>query len=167
MAKRLLSEKEVLKQLNIPDFRHMTKDSLIAFVSKTSEMSPEVAMKALSQFPDFAKNLSEIIKEYQKIADKTIKSSDDSVKQIYENDKIILKSLAILLEKGDNLTTEERLFILKEMETISEREAYKDSEHKKFLVQMFTIAGTVVVAVTGVAAAVLTGGKFDINLPKK
>lgn len=165
--KHLLTEKEVLEKLNIPDFRHMNKDSLIEFVSNMSEMDPQVALKALEQFPDFAKHLTEIVKDYTKMTERNIKSAEDNLKQVYENDKIILKSLAALLEKGDYLTPEERIFILKEMEVISEREANKDSEHKKFLVQMGAIAGTVAVVAISVTASVLTGGKVQLNLPKK
>lgn len=59
MMKRTLSEKKVLKKLGIPDFRHMTKDKVVEFASMLSRMDPEVAKKALEQFPEYAKNVLE------------------------------------------------------------------------------------------------------------
>ena len=52
---KMLSEAQVLKKLNIPDFRHLSKDNVMSFVSMIDKMDPEVAKKALEQFPDFAK----------------------------------------------------------------------------------------------------------------
>lgn len=46
-----LSEKKVLKKLGIEDFRHMTKDKIVQFASMLPQMDPEVAKKALEQFP--------------------------------------------------------------------------------------------------------------------
>lgn len=43
-----LNEVEVLKQLDIPDFRHMTKDKVINFASMLQNMDPEVAKKQLN-----------------------------------------------------------------------------------------------------------------------
>ena len=49
--KKRYSEEAVLKILDIPDFRHLTKDKAIEFVSMIPQMDPEVAIKALEQFP--------------------------------------------------------------------------------------------------------------------
>ena len=42
---RPYNELQVLKKLDIPDFRHMTKDKVIAFASMIPRMDPEVAKK--------------------------------------------------------------------------------------------------------------------------
>ena len=47
---RKLTEAKVLKTLEIPDFRHMTKDKIGSFVSMLPNMDPEVAKKALDQY---------------------------------------------------------------------------------------------------------------------
>lgn len=44
---RSLTEKQVLRKLGISDFRHMTKDKVVRFVSMLPYMDPEVAKKAL------------------------------------------------------------------------------------------------------------------------
>ena len=51
--KRTISEQKVLKKLGISDFRHMTKDKIVTFASMLPYMDPEVAKKALDQFPSF------------------------------------------------------------------------------------------------------------------
>ena len=50
----MMSEANVLKKLDIEDFRHITKDKVIKMASMLDKMDPEVAKKALEQFPEFA-----------------------------------------------------------------------------------------------------------------
>ena len=58
---RPLTEQQVLKKLKIEDFRHLTKDKVIAMASMLDKMDPEVAKKALEQFPDFANTMKEVL----------------------------------------------------------------------------------------------------------
>lgn len=51
---RPYTEQQVLKKLDIPDFRHLTKEKVIAFATMVPKMNPEVAKEALEQFPNFA-----------------------------------------------------------------------------------------------------------------
>ena len=46
-----LIEAKVLTKLGIPDFRHLTKDKVVSFVSMLPHMDTEVAKMALEQFP--------------------------------------------------------------------------------------------------------------------
>lgn len=64
---RTLSEQKVLKKLGIPDFRHMSKDKIVAFTTMLPKMDSEVAKKALEQFPEFAKTATEIVSYYKEI----------------------------------------------------------------------------------------------------
>ena len=56
-----LTEQKVLKKLDIDDFRHLTKDKVITMASMLDRMNPEVAKKALEQFPDFAATAKEML----------------------------------------------------------------------------------------------------------
>ena len=62
---RLMSEKEVLQKLGIPDFRHLSKKTAVQFISSIPQMDPEVAKKALDQFPELANMALGIAKEYK------------------------------------------------------------------------------------------------------
>ena len=50
-----LTERQVLEKLDIPDFRHITKDKVMEFASMLNKMEPDVAKKAIEQFPEFAR----------------------------------------------------------------------------------------------------------------
>lgn len=52
---KTLTEKQVLKKLGIPDFRHLSKEKMIKLATMLPHMDPEVAKKALEQFPELAK----------------------------------------------------------------------------------------------------------------
>lgn len=55
----MITETEALKSLDISDFRHPTKDTMIKMVSMLDQMDPEVAEKILEQFPEFASTARE------------------------------------------------------------------------------------------------------------
>ena len=63
---RSLTEQKVLNKLGIEDFRHLTKDKVITMASMLDRMDPDVAKKALDQFPEFAKTMKEIVQDFQK-----------------------------------------------------------------------------------------------------
>ena len=75
---RTLSEQKVLKKLDIPDFRHLSKDKIIAFASLLPQMDAEVAKKALEQFPNFASTSLEVMKEYKSILENALVSNSES-----------------------------------------------------------------------------------------
>ena len=41
----------MLKQFDIPDFRHITKDKVMTFASMLQNMEPEVAKKSIRTIP--------------------------------------------------------------------------------------------------------------------
>ena len=80
---RTLTEQIVLKKLGIPDFRHMTKDKIVQFASVLPRMDPEVAKKALEQFPEFAKSATEIVSYYKDVVYKGLDENTASVNSFY------------------------------------------------------------------------------------
>ena len=62
---KTLTEKQVLKQLDIKDFQCLSKDKVIKMASIIDKMEPEVAKKALEQFPEFANTAKEMLVEYK------------------------------------------------------------------------------------------------------
>lgn len=151
---RSFNEKQVLKKLGISDFRHMTKDKIVRFVSMLPYMDPEVAKKALDQFPAFADLAGTIITEYKGIVDAVIKGNASSQDSVYVSCSNILDSLRDELQR-DDLTPEERDRIADRMIEVAKIISEKDSENKKFLIKVMVIVGITVSAVTGAAAAIL------------
>ena len=77
MNKRI-TEEQVLKTLGIPDFRHMTKEKIIQFISVLPYMDPEVAKKALEQFPEFKDLMGTAVIEYKSIIIDMVESNSES-----------------------------------------------------------------------------------------
>lgn len=160
--KRMLTEKQVLKKLNISDFRHLSKDKVMKFASMLPNMDPEVAKKALEQFPEFAKTTKDILVDYKQILEKGMESNDKSIMSCYDASKLIIASLQKELEK-EELTFEERKYIVDKMLEVSRMMNEKDTENKKFLLGLSMVAGVVVTSVIGVAASVL-GSNSQVEL---
>ena len=74
--KRRIDEKDLLKMLGIPSFRHMSKDKLASFVSALPDIDPDVAKKALEQFPDLSTAITEIVGHYAGIVSECLAGSD-------------------------------------------------------------------------------------------
>ena len=91
--KYTLSEKKVLKKLGIPDFRHMTKDKVMSFATMLPYMDPEVAKKALEQFPSFKDLAGDMVTQYKAIVDKAFEENRISQQTFYDACNSIIQSL--------------------------------------------------------------------------
>ena len=151
-----MDEKKVLKKLGITDFRHLTKEKVIKMASILDKMDPEVAKKALEQFPEFANTARELLGEYREFFEKGIEANNQSVKECYNVYHPIIESLQKELEK-EKLTFEERKYIIEQMKDIADTVYKKDTENKKFILNMVTIAGMVVGGTIVTLASVLGG----------
>lgn len=161
MAKRTYSEKKVLKKLGIADFRHMTKDKVVKFASMLPHMDPEVAKAALEQFPSFKELASDMVAQYKDIVEKVLEKNGESQKAFYDACNEIIHTLQKELE-DENITAEERERIEDKMICVAGMIGEKDSESKKFMLQMSGLATAALLVLTGVAAALL-GGNTDFS----
>ena len=150
-----MTEEKVLKKLGIDDFRHITKNKVIKMASMLDRVDPEVAKKAIEQFPDFSNTAKEILKEYKESLDKSLELNADSVKSYYDACNSIISSLQKEVE-NENLSFEEKKYFFDQMM------GEKDSENKKFIAGCVTLG---VVAVTGVIAILgsALGGNTTIH----
>lgn len=160
---RTLGEQKVLRKLGIEDFRHLTKDKVITMASMIDKMDPEVAKKALEQFPDFSNTTKEIVKEYKDTLDKGLESNRESVQSYYDQCKSIIKILEKQLE-SENLSFEERKYIIDKMFEIQKMMGEKDSENKKFITALaLASATTACIAMTVLASALGGNTKIETN----
>ena len=143
--KRTLTEQKVLKKLGISDFRHMTKDKIVKFASMLPYMDPEVAKKALDQFPAFKELVSQLVVEYKAIVEKVL--AENTCNSILESLQRELQS--------DDLTQEEKDRIENKMLEVAKLIGEKDSANKRFLVKVIAIASFAVVGIVGTAASLL------------
>ena len=158
---RQLSEKKVLKKLGIPDFRHLTKDNVITMISMIPQMDPQVAMKALEQFPDLAKTAVELGRGYMETIKEAIESENTSLKSVYDYLNAIVSFLENELQK-ENLTFEEKKYILDKIIEVAKliREAHKDHQH--LILKALTAAGATALGILLIVTQVL-GNNSRIN----
>ncbi|MCH5321518.1 MAG: hypothetical protein J1E36_07120 [Eubacterium sp.] len=164
---KTLTEKKVLKKLGIDDFRHLTKDKVITMASMLDKMDPEVAKKAIEQFPDFSNTMKEILIEYKASIDKALESNDESVKSYYDSCDAIIATCQRELEK-DNLSFDQRREVVDQMILVARMKGDKDSENKKFIATL-VVAGLTAIGVVVSALGTALGGdtKIDIDEIKK
>lgn len=158
---RPYTEVQVLKKLDIPDFRHLTKDKVIAFATMVPKMSPEVAKKALEQFPDFAATSLSVMREYKDVIEQLMEDDRESTQICYDMYNRVMDSLEKLLE-DDNLTFDEKTYILNQMREVAEDVSRKDSEKANNRIKIIGVVG-------GVAAGIVAvlGSAIGVNLTSK
>lgn len=163
---RPYTEMQVLKKLDIPDFRHLTKDKVIEFATMVPRMNPEVAKKALEQFPNFASTSLDVMKEYRTILEKSMEQDQKNAQICYDMYGRVMAALEKILEE-DNLSFEEKTYILSEMKQVADEVSRKDLEKTNARMKLISIASGVaaaVVAILGTAIGVnLTSRQNDIT----
>ena len=158
---RTISEQRVLQRLGIQDFRHMTKDKIMRFATMLPYMDPEVAKKALEQFPAFKDLAGQLVVEYKSIVADTLTDNSESQKVFYQTCNSILDSLKQELQ-NDTLSEEERACIEDRMLKVASMIAEKDSENKRFLLKVIAVVGFFATGIIGTAAAIL-GSNFQTS----
>lgn len=151
---RTISEEKVLKKLGITDFRHMTKEKVVKFATMLPHMDPEVAKKALEQFPSFKDLASDLVGQYKSIVETTCNSNDVSQNAFYEACNNIIRSLQKELEDGE-ITGNERERIEDKMIEVAKIIGEKDSENKGFLLKLAASGAVLAATVIGVGGAIL------------
>lgn len=160
MSKKL-TEAQVLKALNIPDFRHITKDKVISFASMLNTMEPEVAKKALDQFPEFARLALSVLQEYKGVIEKAQDSTSASAKQCLELYNEVIQALKACLAK-EHIPFEEKKYYIDNMMEIAKMAEAKDSEGKQFNWKILGYGAAAVIFIAGAGAAILGG---NIHFP--
>ena len=148
------TELQVLRQLDIPDFRHLTKDKVITFASMIPRMDPEVAKKALEQFPNFASTSLDIMKEYREIIETASDDDRESTQKCYEMYDRVMSSLERILQE-DELTFDEKTYILDQMKFVADEVSRKDSEKSNNRLKILSIAGGVAAGIVAVLGSII------------
>lgn len=132
MAQNLVSEEQVKEVLQISNFREISKDKIIEFISLIPNMDKEVAIAIINQFSAYADSANNMVAQLNVMCDNIIKDNNSSQKDAVEAYKIILQDLRELLKKED-ISKEERDEIIEEMILIADKISEKDTENKDFL----------------------------------
>jgi hypothetical protein len=155
------TEQEVMHQLGIESWRNLSKDKMMRFAAMMPEMDTEVALKVIEQFPAFKEFALDTVKEIEKAHEGTVKANDKSQVHFYATLTDIREILKGELS-NDELTWEQRKWIIEQIQDQGKLAFQKDSENKKFL---DTILGKVALVGVGVVALglVFVGGKMMVE----
>ena len=129
---RSLTEAKVLRKLDIPDFRHLTKDKVVSFVSMLPQMDPEVAKRALEQFPAFAETNLAIVSCLKDSLGTIVSGNAGNMAEFNARCHEALSALEAELKRED-LTDEGRKMVIDGIMGIIGAIGQKDSENKEFL----------------------------------
>lgn len=160
--KKSLNEKQVLRKLKIKSFSEATTDKAISFSSMLPHMNPDVAKKALEQFPEFAKFASNIVAEYKGILLRGYDESSKTTKAYLDACNKILESLQKQLDKPF-LSEKKRDKIINKMIEVAVMIDRKDTENKNFVVKRDFAIGAVLLGVVGTVVYLLSFGKINIS----
>lgn len=144
-------EESIKKELGIDSWRNLSRDKVVRFAAMMPDMDTEVALKIIEQFPAFKEFAEEVVDTMEKAHVSTLDAntqSQDQVHQAYQEIRSILKGQ---LEK-DDLSWEEKKFLIEQIQDTGRQQFQKDTENKRFLDTLF---GKVVVGAGVVVAGAL------------
>ena len=135
MAQNFISEEEVKEALQVNNFREISKEKIMEFVSLIPQMDKDVAIAIINQFPTYVESANNMIAQLTMMCDNIIKDNTSSQKDAVEAYKKILDDLGVLLNK-EIISQEEREFITNQMILVADKIALKDTENKDFLIDI-------------------------------
>ena len=138
---RPYTEQQVLKKLDIPDFRHLTKEKVIAFAT----MVPKSASTSL-----------DVLKEYRSVIQEAMEDDRESMRSCYDMYNRVMDSLEKMLD-NDDLTFEQKTYILNQMQEVAAAVADKDSEKSRNRLKLIGVIGGVAAAIVAALASSLGG----------
>ena len=168
MSQKLLNENDVKKALAIKDFRNISKEKIMEFVSLIANMDKDVAISIINQFPtykDFAVSTVTVLKD---MCDSALEKNDSSQMETISAYRKILDDLGEILKK-DDISAEERDCISDKMITIADKIALKDTENKNFIAGIVKYGAPIIGGALIIGATILgvNSRKKDIPTLKK
>ena len=114
------------------------------------KMNPEVAKKALEQFPNFASTSLDVLKEYRSVIQEAMEDDRESMRSCYDMYNRVMDSLEKMLD-NDDLTFEQK------MQEVAAAVADKDSEKSRNRLKLIGVIGGVAAAIVAALASSLGG----------
>jgi hypothetical protein len=157
----LNSEEEVKEALGIDSWRNLSKDKVVRFAAMMPDMSKDVAIKVIEQFPKFKELALDALNFADKAHGSTLNSNAQSQERVYNAYQDIREALKAELER-DDLSAEDRRILIEQLMRTGDKVFEKDTENKQLLDGLFKKA----LLVTGAVVAsgfVFVGGKVMIG----
>ena len=154
-------EQSVMQKLGISSWRNLSKDKFMNFVSMMPEMSDEVRIKIIEQLPQFAKLCTEGLDTAKEAFTKVLDKNDKTTTALVNEIGLIRDSIAKELDK-DDLSSEDRRFIIEQLMEIAKMYNNMDERNKKFFDTTF---GKLLMGIGALVGAVIVfvGGKYLLS----
>ena len=117
-------------------------------------MDPEVAKKALEQFPNFASTSLDIMKEYRGVLEEAMQDDRESTQVCYDMYNRVMDSLERILQE-EKLTFDEKTYILNQMKEVADTVSQKDYEKANNRLKIIGIAGGVAASTVAVLGSII------------
>ena len=163
MKKKMMLEEDVKKALNITDFRSLSKENIMEFVSIIPKVDKEVAISIINQFPNYADMAKDMVSGMIKLCDNALQDAKVGRKDVIESYRVVLETLKEELNKGD-LSVDDRKRITDDMLVVAEKIDAVNDKHLEFLKDTLKKVGGTIAGVVVVGVAIL--GAIDSNKNK-
>lgn len=153
-TKTLMTPEAVLDRIGATDFRSISREQLIAFVSAIPDMDRETAIKCIEQFPAFKDYATTIVGQLQSMLSNIVIDNKSSRQSAVDAYNLILDSLSRKLSLPD-LSLAEYNQITRDMVEVADKISALDEQNKNFLENIAKIGATVASVALTVGGALL------------
>ncbi len=152
--KNYMTEEDVKKALNITDFRSITKEKLMEFVSIMPKVDKEVAIAIINQFSNYTDMSQCMVGGLISLCAEAFKYASEGKKEVMNAYMLILEELKEELKNGE-LTVEEKDKITNKMIDVAEKIDMVNDKHKNWLKDILKGVGNVTLGIAIIGAAIL------------
>ncbi|GAA1880999.1 hypothetical protein [Lapillicoccus jejuensis] len=150
------SDLEIRRQLGIDNWRELSKDKMLRFMAMMPDMQTDVALKVIEQFPSFKDFAAGAIDALGNAHDSTIEANNESSLHVHDAYREIRSMLMTELDR-DDMTWDQRKWIVEQIQETGRRQFEKDSENKRFLDSTLGRVVSVAGGIVAIGAAALGG----------
>lgn len=126
-------EESIKKELDIESWRNLSRDKVVRFAAMMPDMDTEVALKIIDQFPAFKEFAEEALNTLERAHSSTLDANAPSQEHVHKAWQEIRSILRGQLENTEDLSWEQRRYLIEQIQDTGRQQAHKDTENKKFL----------------------------------
>lgn len=150
---RTSEELDLLKRLNIKDFRHLKAKHALELASSLKELSPEVQLKIIEQVPNFTNFISATISTCKNEIDTILKTNNDELIDVFSSYNSIMNSLQNILDTDESLSFEQKMELINAIGTYADKKSDLHIQEQlfkeKILNKLFAFSAICVATVVG------------------
>lgn len=166
MAEYFTTQEQVKDALMVDNFQNLSRDKIGEFISLVPNMDKEVAALITDQLLESQESSIKMLEQMNVMCDRTLKSNDTSQMEAINAYKEILDVLGERL-KTEKLTYSQKDKIVRDMISIADRIAVKDTENKGFLLKIIGSVAFVTASVVIFTIGLLAAGGSDAGKDSK